>query len=83
MVFQVGKDKERLVAGSTEEPLLNVSSLVGFQTWKVGTLDSTLVTAKISFHAYLVHLKFVLVQEGAFFERGVAKVARKVLFYRR
>ena len=80
MLFQVGQNKERLVARSTEEPLLYVSSLMGLQTWQIGTLDSTLVTAKISFHAYLVHLKFVLVQEGAVFERGVAKVARKVLF---
>jgi len=30
MFFQVGKNKERLVAGSTDKPLLYVPSLVGF-----------------------------------------------------
>ena len=74
MIFQVSQNKERLVAGSTEEPLLYVPSLVGFQTWQVGALDSTLVASKVCFHAYLVHPQFVLVQEGALSKLGSAEV---------
>merc|ERR1719507_1467370 len=55
---------------------------MGFQTWQIGTLDSTLVASKICLHVF-VHCQFVLVQEGAFFELGAAKVARKVLLHYR
>ena len=51
MIFQVSQNKERLVARSTEEPLLYVPSLMGFQTWQIGALDPTLVAFKVCLHA--------------------------------
>ena len=76
MVFQMSKDKKRLIAGSTEESLGNMSSLMSFQARQVGALDPTLIASKGCFHPNLVHLQLVLVEKGALLEVHPTQVTR-------